>query len=569
MEGVIDPGTDVDYFEFTLTSKTGMFIWTTGDLDTVGELQSSSGMVIDSDDDDPSSDAPLNFFMHQTLAAGTYRIKVSSYGEATGSYVLRTETMVDAVWFSDAQEIILDSDGNGTVNGIIDPEREGDYFKFELEGDPNGTSEIVIYATGLVGDTYGQLFSVIFDPARTFVYEGPANDDGYLLPGRKQFLLRATRYHDQIHYLRVSGYSSLVTQSRKGWYTLHVNTVTEPGDTTATATPLDLGIAAGGRIDPSTDEDYFRLDLTEATNIVVSVVSEKVNIDGELLDADGNLETNLSKIPLSGYGPWPSFLDDRLEAGTYYIKVTRSDDVATEPFAGGADTGPYTIRVVENRDRCQNTDTPTTINDPLYGCQWHLHNTRQPKQEPSGEDINVEEVWEADTLGAGINVAVVDDGMDYTHEDLSDNVVTARNHDYETRGTDTTDIFRHFLDHGTAIAGLIAARDNDLGVRGWRPERRSTATTSSGTPPMETQPTPRNAACCTRISPITVGGLPTGPDWPRLPASGRWRSAKESRKVLAARVSPISGPAGTGPCREATPTSTGTPTTTASLRSAR
>ena len=43
----------------------------------------------------------------------------------------------------------------------------------------------------------------------------------------------------------------------------------------------------------------------------------------------------------------------------------------------------------------------------------------------SDEDINVEEVWDdndPDTLGAGINVVVVDDGMDYTHEDLSANV---------------------------------------------------------------------------------------------------------------------------------------------------
>ena len=113
MEGVIDPGTDVDYFTFRLTRETGMTIWTTGGLDTVGELQNSSGTVIDSDDDGPFSSAPLSFFMWQTLARGTYRIKVSSYGEATGSYVLRTRTMVDTSSIADAQEITFDSDGNG------------------------------------------------------------------------------------------------------------------------------------------------------------------------------------------------------------------------------------------------------------------------------------------------------------------------------------------------------------------------------------------------------------------------------------------------------------------------
>ena len=61
-----------------------MLIWTTGDLDTVGELQNSSGTVLDSNDDGPFSNSLLNFFMWRTLAAGTYRLKVSSYGDATG-----------------------------------------------------------------------------------------------------------------------------------------------------------------------------------------------------------------------------------------------------------------------------------------------------------------------------------------------------------------------------------------------------------------------------------------------------------------------------------------------------
>ena len=88
----------------------------------------------------------------------------------------------------------------------------------------------------------------------------------------------------------------------------------------------------------------------------------------------------------------------------------------------------------------------------------------------SDEDINVEEVWAAGTLGAGINVAVVDTGMDSDHEDLSANVMTARNHNYTAgEGEDTTDIYNSDKPHGTAVAGIIAARDNGLGVRGVAP----------------------------------------------------------------------------------------------------
>ena len=163
-------------------------------------------------------------------------------------------------------------------------------------------------------------------------------------------------------------------------------------------------------------------------------------------------------IPLAFISP------DYLDAGTYYIKVTHDGD----------DTGPYTIRAYEPTgydlfpDRCKDLDA--TVSDPLYGCQWHLHNTGQLKGGTPDEDINVEEVWDAGTLGAGVNVAVVDGSMDYEHEDLSANVIATRNHDYTAgAGEDTTDIFHPPHDHGTAVAGLIAARDNDLGVRGVAP----------------------------------------------------------------------------------------------------
>ena len=60
----------------------------------------------------------------------------------------------------------------------------------------------------------------------------------------------------------------------------------------------------------------------------------------------------------------------------------------------------------------------------------------------AGQDIRVEEVWPTYT-GDGINVAVVDDGMH---------------------------IYHPFENHGTAVAGLIAAKDNSLGMRGVAPE---------------------------------------------------------------------------------------------------
>ena len=56
--------------------------------------------------------------------------------------------------------------------------------------------------------------------------------------------------------------------------------------------------------------------------------------------------------------------------------------------------------------------------------------------------------------------------MHFAHEDLKENVDTALNHDYTP---ETPSIYARNNNHGTAVSGLIAARDNDLGVRGVAP----------------------------------------------------------------------------------------------------
>ena len=94
----------------------------------------------------------------------------------------------------------------------------------------------------------------------------------------------------------------------------------------------------------------------------------------------------------------------------------------------------------------------TDFDDPLLGCQGHL------------ADINIEDVW-ATNKGEGINIAVVDVTMENTHADLRDNVNEALNHDY----TEEDQIINPRIGHATAVAGVIAARDNALGVRGVAP----------------------------------------------------------------------------------------------------
>ncbi|KAG0044394.1 pheromone processing endoprotease, partial [Gryganskiella cystojenkinii] len=55
------------------------------------------------------------------------------------------------------------------------------------------------------------------------------------------------------------------------------------------------------------------------------------------------------------------------------------------------------------------------IEDPGFKYQWHLHNTKDR------HDINVTGVWEQGINGTGVNVAIIDDGLDMTSDDLAAN----------------------------------------------------------------------------------------------------------------------------------------------------
>ena len=67
-----------------------------------------------------------------------------------------------------------------------------------------------------------------------------------------------------------------------------------------------------------------------------------------------------------------------------------------------------------------------SFNDPYLANQWHYKNTGKAsisKSAVAGADINVSDVWANHTCGdPDIIVAVVDEGVKYTHPDLADNM---------------------------------------------------------------------------------------------------------------------------------------------------
>ena len=101
--------------------------------------------------------------------------------------------------------------------------------------------------------------------------------------------------------------------------------------------------------------------------------------------------------------------------------------------------------------------------DPLLDQQWHL---KDRGKETGG--ANVQAAWPS-SVGAGVVIGIVDDGVLYTHPDLSPNYLASASYDFNFSDADPQPFST--AGHGTSVAGVAAARgDNSIGVSGVAPQ---------------------------------------------------------------------------------------------------
>ena len=369
---------------------------------------------------------------------------VVSPGEVAGQ---QTDRHGDT--FATATPLTLGS----SVPGFLHDGDDWDVFRIDLSG-ASGTTDIWAYTSGDDEDT--DTVGGLYDSDENLI---AFNDDAFIRHGVRNFGLRKT-VAPGIFYIVVVSYRGEPTN-----YTLHTEAVTDPGSDPDTAARLDLDAPTGGAIDEAGDADYFRLDFTETTHLIIEGLSlNRAPIVADLLDSDGEeISANVYPISLisSGFRTRVGFqIRDDLGPGTYYIRVASPLVTESRPIA-------FFIHAVEDTEYADFIDeceaSTRSLNDPqiddaLYACQWHLNSS-------NNRDINVEPVWADGIKGEGVNVAIVDNGLYHAHEDLKDNVDTSLNFDYTGLG----DVYQPFQHHGTHVAGIVAARDNDIGVRGVAP----------------------------------------------------------------------------------------------------
>ena len=505
--GNLDSGDDLDFYKIVVTTtqarrSSGLWFASRGDIDTDGVLIDQHGReLVRTDDGVTESPYPENFLIWGDLGPGTYYLAVYSSVDTLGPYEVQVRTFPETTGRANAIELPLGEVAAGNLSESGDE----DFFKLSL----SSPADLILRSDG-TADTVGELQNS--NGARL-----TRNDDGLFPQNSYQFLIRRTLTAGT-YYLKVTGFGGEAI----GPYSVHATAPGSPGNTTATAQPLALGDAAGGNISSASDTDYFRIAVDEATYVTLWAVHNEdfIDADAELLD-DAGRTVNADYLHdfdgQTGFG-----MEHRFEPGTHYLKVT-----------GDGSNGKYSLLATENArfnwvaDTCSAIPRSTGIDDSLYGCQWHIRNNGQFAG-GAANDIDVEPVWSAGNLGEGVRVAIVDDGLNHQHPDLRDNVDTDSNFDYMGTG----EIYAYHHSHGTSVAGVVAARDNRLGMRGVAPRAsiygynllNSGAIAVQSQQKREADAMSRNAAD-TAVSNNSWGPVDTAV---RAPAHYFWESAIET-----------------------------------------
>lgn len=125
----------------------------------------------------------------------------------------------------------------------------------------------------------------------------------------------------------------------------------------------------------------------------------------------------------------------------------------------------FVLRVPRTADRVPQAEEfgAVTPNDSNFNLQWGLKNTRQFQGSQANADINASNAWGVTQGASTIKIAVIDEGINAAHPELSGKILTGYN---SLNGSSNTSPKANDH-HGTAVAGVAAANSNNsIGISG-------------------------------------------------------------------------------------------------------
>ncbi|XP_029036120.2 neuroendocrine convertase 1-like [Osmia bicornis bicornis] len=148
-------------------------------------------------------------------------------------------------------------------------------------------------------------------------------------------------------------------------------------------------------------------------------------------------------IPLSRYDPEkPLIREKRLELDRYHLNSVEEND--------------------RNWQEYEPDDSRFMFNDELWDQEWYLQDTRLNTALPK-LDLNVLPLYRLGVTGRGVKIAVLDDGLEYTHDDLRNNYDPSISYDVNEGDDDPFPRYEssETNGHGTRCAGEIAMEANN------------------------------------------------------------------------------------------------------------
>jgi len=179
------------------------------------------------------------------------------------------------------------------------------------------------------------------------------------------------------------------------------------------------------------------------------------------ITSDGSIEAIQEFLSNKGIDNW-QFIPSKLVKNQYILKVKKLDTYKVFELVNGLQAlidiefaEPNFIRLMEKHS--------SPPNDEFYGNQWSIENQGYLGG-IADADMDVLEAWSC-TSGSGIKIAIIDEGVDLSHDDLGLNLLVgydATDQDFGGAPDETVDDA-----HGTACGGIVAAvQNNNFGVSG-------------------------------------------------------------------------------------------------------
>lgn len=139
--------------------------------------------------------------------------------------------------------------------------------------------------------------------------------------------------------------------------------------------------------------------------------------------------------------------------------VVTTDDPGAYKSTGATVVRDVTLQWLDPVTTVEANANPVSSgsDDPLFALQW-------------GHDaVNAPEAWNAGVRGEGVRVAILDSGIDADHPDLAANLNAALSTSF-VDGEGYNVAPGVYFNHGTHVAGTVAAADNTTGVIGVAPD---------------------------------------------------------------------------------------------------